>query len=363
MLSPKLYYMLYRYHSRHRIISGLPPGISAETINAICVEQLGGEIQDVAHVPLSVWKPDSVFRLLITTVRGNQGSLIFKQIQPEASDNGGEMSSVVGRSGTSEFVLYSHASEPLRRFLPAVYFCQEIVPGERYQFVFEDLRPRFRPMLNDVGEFARIVSQLRTLHEALRPLQGQFQSARVVFPIADEFADRLEKIRRILDRYDKQYGSHPISAILSAWSRISAVAIDEDFYQHWPQCLIHNDMGLPNVHVDTRNPLILKFIDWEDAGIGPPHMDLAGLLKNQDPDVETKVLEQYSRVDPSLSYTEHMRLYTWCQFNRSLIDTAFHAERQILSTSPRDWVWGYIEASATHLLHSYERLVNQFRHP
>jgi thiamine kinase-like enzyme len=94
----------------------------------------------------------------------------------------------------------------------------------------------------------------------------------------------------------------------------------------------------------------VKVVDWEWAGIGVPHADLASLLKCVSPDDERMALETFSRGSGQLSAEEHLRLFRWCQLERRLLDAGFIARQQTMSTRQLPRLDDFVRGAAGDVL-------------
>jgi thiamine kinase-like enzyme len=102
------------------------------------------------------------------------------------------------------------------------------------------------------------------------------------------------------------------------------------------------------VHAQDRTRV--KVVDWEWAGIGVPHADLASLLKRVSPDDERGALEIFSRGYSQLGAEDHLRLFRWCQLERRLLDAGFIARQQMASTRQLPRLDDFVRGAAGDVL-------------
>jgi aminoglycoside phosphotransferase (APT) family kinase protein len=130
----------------------------------------------------------------------------------------------------------------------------------------------------------------------------------------------------------------------------------DEFYQHGLHGPIHGDYNRSNVHLHARDAAETKVVDWEWAGIGVPHADLAALLKLVDPEHERAVLDVFMSGNPVLDAETHWRTFRWCQLERRLMDAGFLARQQMASPRRVRWLEAYIDRAAADVLQSIQRL-------
>jgi hypothetical protein len=71
-----------------------------------------------------------------------------------------------------------------------------------------------------------------------------------------------------------------VAALSGRYHEIAAVHQRGEFYDDDLRAPIHGDYNSSNIHAHRGNAAQLKVVDWEWAGIGVPHADLAALIKS-----------------------------------------------------------------------------------
>jgi hypothetical protein len=214
--------------------------------------------------------------------------------------------------GPAEYQVYarqvscaSQNSSPLSPYLPEVYAALEIVPGEHYQYMLEDLAPLYEK--NSRPEWVlRASAALPALHEAMAQWQAQENEggrryaggaqvvgAASILYDASFTAGLAAYAGHILPSYCAQVPSPVASTFLSHWPVIHALLTAP----HPPRSLaelhgetspggpspaalspVHGDFNITNLLFHKQDPSRIKIIDWEWSGLGSPYIDLACLL-------------------------------------------------------------------------------------
>jgi aminoglycoside 2''-phosphotransferase len=109
--------------------------------------------------------------------------------------------------------------------------------------------------------------------------------------------------------------------------------------------LIHRDLGSPHILWDSAHQVITGIIDWGDATVGDPAVDLAGILNDFGIDFALKVLDSYRlERDATFWYRVvfyarlvpfHELLYAITKRNKALIEDSLVRIRKDLSSAAR----------------------------
>ncbi len=94
---------------------------------------------------------------------------------------------------------------------------------------------------------------------------------------------------------------------------------------------IHGDLNSTNVLFHRNEPRRIKLIDWEWAGFGLPHSDLASLFKTVSPELEARGLSAYGQACERAVAMDVCRVYQWCKLQRGIFDAAFFAKQTLES--------------------------------
>lgn len=335
-------------------IGGIPEGLDFDELNELCEAYTQTTLKSVSYYPLSGWKRSTAFRLLLQTKTGDKWNIIYKnalyrkELIPA-------LSGFPINPGPPEYTIYSNAEGEIAKYLPTIHMCREVVPGLHYRYLMQDLNKHYRPAI-DRSDILSITSELLKLYDIIG--ECNYNSNEDSFIIYNkELSSRLKPyIIESLERYARATNSRKVSTVCDNWNNISAL-YDYKYDYSDLYTVIHGDSNLANILVHKQSGSKIKFIDWEWAGIGLPHQDLASLLKRAKPEVERAALEIFSQCDRSISGEEHRRLYEVCQLERGLIDCAFLANQVAGSTDKTKMdIAGYIEDSASRAVGAYIKL-------
>ncbi len=348
-----------RWVNRPQPVSGLPDGLPWLVVDKVCRELLGSPLQKAAHVHLSGWKQAGAFRVYVRAVNGRSHSLIYKNaIYTESHIPA--LADFPVCPGLPEFLAYS--SETLQPYIPAVYLAQELVPGHHYRYLLEDLGRWYEPLSRNQARQLRrryrwvlqAVSALPKVHERLFWWAGAVGESSLI-RYDQAFADALTVyIWTNLTEYLEHVPETAVSVLMDNWITLARLLIADEFHDPARLQPIHGDFHVTNIYIQRRVPFFFKLIDWEWAGIGLPHTDLATLLNRAPVSVEQDALAVYAAQNTAVSLAQHRRLYEWCQLERGLMDIAFLARQQLYGTRPVTWIPAYIHQSALRV----QRAVN-----
>jgi hypothetical protein len=307
---------------------GLPPGVPLETLEALCRQHLGESYRHATHVPLSSWKARGTYRLELTTGAGASWRVIFRDESCAVADNP-VLRALPITAGPPEFAVY-HARRPaLARFLPDLYWSQEVERGVRFRYLVADLGEPFESIAAEGPDLKLAVTVLLQLQAALRSTFNHGGHRYLAVYDRQYSEDLLDYARRSLEAYRAVRSEPAVDQLCRSWQRVVRVHQREEFYQHRLAVPIHGDYRVSNLHLDARDRTQVKLVGWEWAGIGVPHADLASLLKGTGPAAERTALEMFAQAHGELDPGEHLRLLRWCQLERRLLDAGFVARRQM----------------------------------
>jgi hypothetical protein len=333
-------------------LDGLPPGVPLETLEALCRQHLGGTYRHATHLRLSSWKPRGTYRLELTTESGARWRVIFRDESCSTAENPA-LRALPVTVGPPEFAVHQRRRPALARFLPDLYWSDEVERGVRFRYLMADLGDSFEPITGPDLRLA--VTVLLQLQAALREAFNHGGHRYLAVYDRQYSEDLLDYARRSLEAYRAGRSEAAIDELCRSWQRVVAVHQREEFYQHRLAVPIHGDYRASNLHLDGRDRTRAKVVGWEWAGIGVPHADLASLLKGVDPAAERAALELFARGHSELDAGEHLRLLRWCQLERRLLDAGLVARRQMAAGQlPRDD--RLVAAAAADVLRSTEML-------
>jgi len=361
MLIPELYNTitaglrsLIVRNGRKVAIEGLPDGITFETLNELCLHHLGEPLNHTSHVHLSGWKSSGSYRLSLKTMRGRYLSLIFK----DAIYNLEHLPALIGlpiSPGPPEYLVYSNTQGALTKYLPAVYLSLEVVPGRHYQYLLEDIGEEYQQVSGEA--VLSVAAELPAIHQAIHDWSLSVNQDQLLRYEAEFSAGLLEYARTNLEGYGRKTNNKVVGELLDIWPRITHVHGAQEFRDLATIRPIHGDLNTSNIliHKKYRDRIIL--LDWEWAGFGAAHADLASLLKLATPEIENQVLAIFTQEDKRLSAVQHKRLYQWCRLERGLLDAAFFAVQLMEPSISIPNIHRKIEAPARRVLDACRQLV------
>ena len=333
---------------------GVPEGINLEVLNKLCISCLDDPLNKVKYSHLTGWKSSKTYRLKLECERGSRWSLIYKN----AVCGNSTVPALVDfplKPGLAEYAVYCSPELTLKEYIPEVFKCDEIVAGEKYLYLIEDLGPNYRlarkrsDVLNATAALTNVYNNggkilLKIDHNHLTNYDSEFSSS-------------LKKYaQKNLEMYLQLHSNNHVDRIFDLWNGITSIYDRKNDYMSLLS-FVHGDLKLSNILVNKRDESQLKFVDWEWAGIGLPHQDLASLLKRATPSLEMESLRFFSKSNNLLTHSEHRELYEICQIERGIIDCSFFVSQKINSTGETKLNFdSYIEDSALRVLKAYDRL-------
>lgn len=314
-------------------VKGLPEGIVFDALDELCREQWGETLRDVSYWHLSGWKLTGTFRLLLRTSRRRRWTLIYRDTAYNDQHFPG-LAEFPASLGPAEYALYSNARGTLAKYLPTVYRCSEVIPGQHYRYLLEDVAGEYERVADTKG-ILRAAAELPAIHRALREWASGMDQSRFLQYDSAFFAALQEYALKNLQRYAQQSGEESVHALCRLWPQISAMHAREELYASYPLHPIHGDFYPVNILIDPKHVGRTKLVDWEWMGLGAAHMDLASLLQDGPPELEEQALVVYAKALGQMSLEEHQRLYAWCKLERGIRDAAFAAAQQMGSPAGR----------------------------
>ena len=303
-------------------LRGLPEGIAWEELEEVCGRFFGEMPVRSAYVHLTGWKTSWVQRIFVLTRSGKRLSLVYKNavynddLVPAVRD-------LPVKPGPPEYAVcrsvYERPHDPLAALIPATFLAEELVPGRHYRYLLEDLGSRFRRRESNDAKLA-VAGLLPEVHRSMRRISLDRE---LLLKYDRDFRSGLLRYAHsAVARYLDASGSEAAERLLDSWNEIEgAYPVEIDV----PDDLIgpvHGDPNRTNVLFDRREA---RFIDWEWAGLGLPHFDLAAVVKGAPGELEEAALQAFVEGDERIAIAEHRRLYRICKLERGLLDGAFLA--------------------------------------
>jgi hypothetical protein len=179
--------------------------------------------------------------------------------------------------GPPEAILYRNRNTALSAFLPQLFWFREVEPGRHFQYLLEDLAPTHALLRPDTGDHIKATRGLLHIHKALR------EAFAAEYPYGLIRYDRRYS-ERLLDyalgnlaEYGARTADGAVAALSGRWREIASVHQRDEFYDDDLRVPIHGDYNSSNIHAHREDANQLKVVDWEWAGVGLPHADLAAL--------------------------------------------------------------------------------------
>jgi hypothetical protein len=322
---------LARWWNRRRRVqsvrSGRPEDLPADRLAAVTEEVFGFVPVRCRRQKLSSWKRTGAFRLQVQGADGGSASLVYKDAD-YAQEEIPALEGLPVLPGIPEYVLYSGADGALLRYLPRVYWIEEVVPGRHYRYLLEDLSAGRRPSA-DAESLLECAARLLVLHRELAAWYGRARRPGLLL-YGREFSLMLQPyIERNLRRY-AAWSREPLAEELCrAWPEISILHRSAVFWAAGTLTPIHGDFNASNIWIGGEGQM--RVVDWEWLGLGLPYQDLVSLLKRAPRELEERALQVYAQGDDSRSADDHRRLYQWCKLERAILDAAFLAVQAMQS--------------------------------
>ncbi|MEM9033478.1 MAG: aminoglycoside phosphotransferase family protein [Actinomycetota bacterium] len=295
---------------------GAPTGLPDDVVDAALTKLGGGRPQRIAHVRLGGWKPDAwTTRVFVTDEAGARHTFVCKltdyddqvpafdglPFEPGLPEHG--VLSSVERDGGGE----------LGTWMPAPLTSRHL-GGRRFVFAITDVGATHHAR-SDPDSMLRAIDALAPLHEALdgAALDG-----------AELLDLRPTSGRGALVEY---VGRHLTAAPESGADELAGRAaelVDACATPAWASATVrtvHGDPNRSNVVFPRRGrPL---FIDWEWAGVGPEHGDLACLTKVLPVELEDEGVRRFAAARTATDLDAHRELHQRAKLLRALLDSSF----------------------------------------
>ena len=340
-----------RLKRRRKPVVGRPPGLDSELLEGIFEEATGAKVGAVSHLQISGWrKPSSgTFRVFVNATDGNKWSVIFKNAVLTSDETPG-IFGLPADPGLPEYLIYRQGSEYLRAYLPLPFVAREIEPKVHYQYLLEDLQSSGYHSAFADADVIWAASALPDLQKRMETWVSHDDDSLIRYDAAFS-ADLRRMTRRSFERYTEAVSDRSVADVLGNWESIARVHSEAIQHDQTLEVPIHGDANRANLLVHDDHDLPLKLVDWEWAGIGLPHSDLASLLKGKQDDVTEKGIRAFAGGYPQLSLADHRRLHDWARIETRFFDASYMINQYLESpdTSRMD-LPRYIHVSARDIL-------------
>ena len=342
-------------YRRPKPIAGLPESLDGELLDSLCRERGKGRLKRCSYLHLSGWKSLGAYRIELLTENGERWLLIYKN-ERYRTEVIPALDGLPVLPGPPEATILRMRDSALSPFLPGLILFRELEPGRHFQFLLEDLSQDYallRPKKIDHIEAARTLLRLQgAMQESFRglPLEGLICYDRC-------YSERLlDYARSSLAGYAASVTNGPVTRLLDRWQDIELVHQRDEFYDDDLRVPIHGDYNASNIHVPRAGGTQLKIVDWEWAGVGVAHADLAALAKSVPREDAPALLQVVIDNDRRLSPEQHQRIFAWCQLERGLLDAAFLAHQELTANRDVPWLQRAINRAAGGVLYALEAL-------
>jgi aminoglycoside phosphotransferase (APT) family kinase protein len=338
---------------------GTPPDLPFSTLAGVAREELKKDLVSVAHRHISGWKTSGAYRLFLEYSDGGSDTLVYKNARYGQAEIPG-LKDFPALPGVPEYVVYAQQHPSLVRYQPRVFVCRELVAGQHYQYIFEDIRPGYERVASEAQRMAA-VEQLGDLHQAMAEAfsDGPPEKRHPLLLVYDHAFTLgiIQYAGRVLREYANVSQNPNLAEVLARWPEIERLLSKEDVHRSFPLRPIHGDLNFANVFLHKRKPGNVKILDWEWAGYGLVLSDLAALSKGISPEMEQRALQIYLPSLPGYELSEVRYAFYWCLLERSLNDAAFLAAHELSGKNKtRTDITRIIDVSLRRMVYACEKL-------
>lgn len=314
-----------RARIKRRRVPGPPPSADRDVLADIGQQLLGSAARNYQHATVSGYKEATAFVVWLNGGTGKTASLVFKDVNlsPERYP---AVVGFPGRPGLPEAAMYRSPTDGIEAFLPRAYAHVEIVPQEHYQYFLEDLNATYRWGFNN-DDMLWAVDRLLDVSDAIAGWIEANPDAEIIRYDGDFPESFVAYAKDALSRFADHTGEPHARELIENWDSVAELYLEET-PEHADDAM-HGDYRRDNLFHHRTDPTRLKVVDWEFAGLGWLHNDLASLLKLAPSDTSRQALERVVRERPQRTYEEHRRLYERCRLERGLLDAALVANQRL----------------------------------
>lgn len=315
----------------HRLLppirQGLPVGLHLSVIER-SVAQLGAAPVDrCAHVALSGWKSETwTSRVFVLDTEGARHSIVAKVT--DYADHVPAFDGLPFEPGRPEYgVLRSVLADPraeLASWMPRPLLAEPI-DDHRYVFVFEDVG-QTHSARSSPADMLRAIAALSPMQSALRAVAVPDHELLDLQP--EHHVDTLVEYVRSNLALAPEPGAADLVRRADELVELCATP-------SWADAAVgpvHGDPNRSNVLFARRGD-DLVFIDWEWAGRGLPHVDLACLTKVVPQALEDEAVVSFADNDLRFTHDQHRELHQRAKLHRSLLDASFLAAQRAAKPS------------------------------
>ena len=344
------------------LVEGIPEGLTFEQLAKLCRQNWNEQLVKVSYIHLSSWKAAGSYRLLLKTKKGKIKRLVYKNAI-YSIDHIPALEGLPVIPGFPEYLVYKNVYQnpqpAIGEYLPNVYHVKEIMPQKHYQYFLEDLGNEYSITAYQPKVSLKVAQNISALHRAMKDFFPEAEQSRLL-RYDGKFSSAIQEyFCKNIESYLEKTNNQNIYEVYQLWSQISKLYVRQEFQELQTNQPMHGDLNVSNILIHKKHPDQIKFIDWEWAGLGKVHADLASLFTNSEPEIENQALVIFAAHNKELSFEEHYRSYHWCQLERGLLDAAFIAAQQLQSSHQSDFLSSseFIENAMRNILKSYQKLI------
>lgn len=338
-----------RYHIK-KIRKGTPCHLEWEFVNKVCKQKFDRDLISIENQKLSGWKKTGTYRLLITLEDWKKTSLIYRHCDYNTKDFPALISYPV-KLGPAEYEIAKTSNNKLMGYLPKTYWVDHNYNDTGiYRYIQEDLSLKGYDSISGLDK--HIIQFVVLLKNKLNELN----------------------ISKNIPKYDYNYSSNIVDLLIDLWNpkwnkeynlsynhlkNITKTFLEVSMHDIEKQ-LIHGDFNNANILVKPINgKYIFKIVDWEWAGIGIVHSDIAAYFRNANyPNLKNYISKNLKQI-PQATLDYHYKWLNWAFMNRALIDISYMAGQK--SVSKRCSVMNiskFIADSINNLKTAYDKIQN-----
>lgn len=317
-----------RARIKRRRVPGPPPSADPDALADATLQLLGAPARSYEHATVSGYKEATAFVVWLNGGSGKTASLVFKDVNlsPERYP---AVVGFPGRPGLPEAEMYQSPTEAIDAFLPRALAHVELVPQEHYQYFLEDLNATYRWGFNN-DDMLWAVDRLLDVSDAIAGWIEANPNAEII-RYDGEFPEKfVEYSRDALTRFADRTGEPHAQELMRNWNSVADLYLEET-PEHADDAM-HGDYRRDNLFHHRTDPTRLKVVDWEFAGLGWLHNDLASLFKLAPSETAREALQRVAQARPQRTYEEHRRLYERCRLERGLLDAALVANQRLATS-------------------------------
>lgn len=310
-----LYYR-YKYYNRKRITrvkNGTPCNFNWDIVNQLSNRVFNSNIVSIKYQKLSTWKRVGTYRLFLRLQNGSETSLIYKYCNYNYEDYPA-LDGFPVQLGRSEYVFSKLENENINKFLPKTFWSHRD-KNDVYHYLVEDLTLKGYQSYLEPDDI--IVKNLVSINKSLN--SSSIDKRDLPFYDKNYSLKLIEYIRRLWESsWEDKY-----SLSFSKLDKISKIYLDLAF-QDKKYGIIHGDFNDNNFQLkQSHNIYRFKVVDWEWAGIGIIHTDLASYFGDPDyPNLESYVKE-FAALESWETYDYHTKWLNWAFMSRALFDMSY----------------------------------------